>query len=222
VILPLAGAVAGATLRVPVDIDRDEARAAARRELADPAYRAAEPSLLQRALSWVFDQVLNLLDAITATVPGGVGGLIVLALLAMVIAVVVRWRVGGVARGARRREHAVFSERPRTAAGHRRAAAEALARGALDEAVRERFRAVVRDLEQRGLLDERPGRTADEAAADAGVHLRAAAPGLREAARIFDDVWYGGRAASRAAYDRIAAVDAQVQAERPVPVGARR
>ena len=60
------------------------------------------------------------------------------------------------------------------AAGHRAAAEALAAQGHLAEAVRERLRAVVRALEERGVLDPRPGRTSGEVARDAG----AAAPAL--------------------------------------------
>jgi hypothetical protein len=220
--LPLAVVSTGAALRVPVDIDRDEARAAARRELADPAYQAAEPSLLQRVMTWIFEMFGELLGAVAGAMPGGIAGLLVMAAIAVAIAVIVRLRMGKLARSARGDKGPVFEGRTRTAAEHRRAAEEALARGELADAVRERFRAVVRDLEQRGLLDEHPGRTADEAAAEGGAQLPGSAAGLRESARIFDDVWYGGRPANREAYDRVAAVDVRVQAERPARVGAGR
>ena len=62
------------------------------------------------------------------------------------------------------------------------------------------MRAIVRSLEERTLLDPRPGRTADEAAAEAGRPLPRHADRLRAAARTFDDVTYGGRTADEAAY----------------------
>ena len=70
------------------------------------------------------------------------------------------------------------------------AAADAhAARGEWADAVRERLRAVVRSLEERAVLDERPGRTADEAAAEAGTALPTCADDLRRSARLFDDIW---------------------------------
>jgi len=74
---------------------------------------------------------------------------------------------------------------------------------------------VVRDVEERGLVDVRPGRTADEIARDAGRALPAVAGDLRAAARLFDDVWYGGRTADSSSYDRLVAVDQAVAAARP-------
>ena len=63
-------------------------------------------------------------------------------------------------------------------------------------AVVERYRAVVAELEERGVIDPRPGRTADEAAADAGAVLPAVAADLGAGARLFDAVHYGNRPAS--------------------------
>ena len=81
--------------------------------------------------------------------------------------------------------------------------------------MRERLRAVVRSLEERAVLDERPGRTADEAAAEAGRALPGCAAGLRSAAVLFDEVWYGGRPAGPESYAALRDLDAQVQAARP-------
>lgn len=65
----------------------------------------------------------------------------------------------------------LFDDGIRSAADHRTAAEAHAAAGRWTEAVQERMRAVVRSLEERTLLDPRPGRTADEAAAEASVSL---------------------------------------------------
>ncbi|HEV2780030.1 MAG TPA: hypothetical protein VGX25_11605, partial [Actinophytocola sp.] len=102
---------------IPVDVDRDEAREAARRELADPLYQAAEPSLVERTARWLGAVLTELFTGIGAAVPGGVAGLIVLALLAVLVVVIVRLRAGPVARGARRRP-ALFDGSARSADEH--------------------------------------------------------------------------------------------------------
>ena len=104
---------------------------------------------------------------------------------------------------------------PRTADEHRAEAERFAAAGAWAEAVRSRLRAIVRDLEDRGLVDARPGRTADEVARDAGARLPSAAADLRLGARIFDDIWYGGRTADATSYSRLVEIDAAVAAARP-------
>jgi hypothetical protein len=128
----------------------------------------------------------------------------------LVVAVVRRVRPG-----ARAGTRTLFAGRVRSAAEHRAAADAAAAQGDWAEAVRERLRAVVRDLEERGLLDVRPGRTADEAAVLGGQVLPDVAADLRTAARVFDDVWYGGRTATADSDAQLRAVDDAVRAARP-------
>jgi hypothetical protein len=190
---------------VPVDVDPDSAREAAARELADPAYQAAEPSFLEQVLDRIGRFLANALS-------GGWGGagLVILLLLILAVFAVVRLRVGGLTRSRR----PVFTAgRVRSAEDHRRAAELALAGGELTEAVRERFRAIVRELESRGVLDERSGRTVDEIARTAGQRMPARAGELNAAATLFDDVVYGGRPPTEAAYHDLAALDAHIQAE---------
>ncbi|SFQ17197.1 protein of unknown function [Amycolatopsis arida] len=200
---------------VPVDIGRDEAREAARAELADPAYEAARPSLLGRALRWVFERVSDLLDGAAGLVPGGPFGLVVLLAVLVVLVVVIRLRTGRIGR-ARRADRVVFADPRRSAAEYRAEAERALAEGRLDDALRARFRGLVRGLEERGVLDERSGRTADEAALDAGLRLPDHAAELRAAAVRFDEVHYGGRPATREVCQRLAELDEAILAARPV------
>jgi hypothetical protein len=203
---------------VPVEIGRDDARRAAAAELADPGYRAAEPSLLSRVIKWLGDRLSALLDGISNIVPGGFVGLIVIIAVLIVLAVVIRLKVGRTSLAARV-ERQVFEGRARSADEHRRAADAAAASGEFGEAVRERFRAIVRALEERGLLDQRSGRTADEAAADAGRVLPGCAAELIGGARLFDDVHYGGRTATAESYRRLVELDGRCRSERPVGLG---
>jgi hypothetical protein len=189
---------------VPIEIDPDAARDAAARELADPAYQNAEPSLVER----IFDRIGRFLADLLSGVGGSVaGGLLVLLILLAVVIVVVRLRVGRLARNARA-DRSVFAGTSRSADDHRRAADEAYERGDLAGAIRERFRAVVRELERRGVLDERSGRTVDEIAAQAGDRLPHNRTGLRRAATIFDDIVYGDHRPTEAAYHELTTLDA--------------
>lgn len=77
------------------------------------------------------------------------------------------------------------------------------------------MRALVRALEERALLDPRPGRTADEAASEAARPLPGHAARLHTAARDFDDVTYGGRTADEATYRKMSALDDDLRRTRP-------
>jgi hypothetical protein len=70
------------------------------------------------------------------------------------------------------------------------------AEGRYAEAVRERLRAIVRELIDTGLIDNRPGWTVTELAAAAGAARSTVRPGLDAASRLFSDIWYGQRPAT--------------------------
>jgi hypothetical protein len=203
-----------ALLAVPVELGREDARALAREELAKQIYREARPSLTERMLRWGADQLDHLLDRFAGVSPGGYAGLVVVALLIVAAVVALRLKVGPIGRSARGDEP-LYLGRPRSAAEHRAAAAAHAANGAWAEAVRERLRAVVRSLEERSVLEPRPGRTADEAAVEAGAALPDCAAELRDAARLFDEIWYGGREATAAADASLRDLDERVTASRP-------
>ncbi|MBC2863436.1 DUF4129 domain-containing protein, partial [Streptomyces mexicanus] len=198
----------------PVTLPRDAAREAARRELSKRMYHENDPGLLRRALDHLWDWIGKLFDSASAATPGGTAGLVVVIVAVLAVLGALWWRLG-----SPRREPvtapALFDDRPRTAAEHRAAAEAHAAQGHWNQAVQERMRAVVRSLEERALLDVRPGRTADEAAAEAGRALPAHADRLRTAARDFDDVTYGGRAATEQAYHRIADLDRDLRRAQP-------
>ncbi|MFJ6846301.1 DUF4129 domain-containing protein [Streptomyces griseoluteus] len=198
----------------PVTVPRDPAREAARRELAKRMYHENDPSLFQRALNAFWEWLGRLLAKAASATPGGSLGLLVVVLCVIAVLAALWWRLGTPRRGPVAAAP-LFDERPRTAAEHRAAADAHAAQGHWNQAVQERMRAIVRALEERALLDVRPGRTADEAAAEAGRALPAHADALHAAARHFDDVTYGGRAADQETYRRVARLDSDLQHARP-------
>ncbi|MGW7261383.1 DUF4129 domain-containing protein [Streptomyces sp. NPDC054834] len=199
----------------PVTTPRDPAREAARRELSKRMYHENEPSLLERALNAFWDWVDRVLNAASAATPGGMLGLIVVVLAVVAVLAALWWRLG-TPRRQPASAAALFDDRPRSAAEHRAAAEAHAAQGHWNQAVQERMRAIVRSLEERALLDVRPGRTADEAAAEAGRALPSHTDRLRASAREFDDVTYGGRTASEQSYHRIAELDRDLDRTSPV------
>ncbi|MFD3534488.1 DUF4129 domain-containing protein [Streptomyces sp. NPDC058664] len=201
---------------VPVDISRVPAREAAERELSKPMYHENDPNLLQRGLDRFWEWVGDLFSAASGATPGGVLGLAVVVLFVAALAAALWWRLGTPHRAPGTTADSLFTDGPRTARDHRAAAARHASAGRWNQAVQERMRAVVRSLEERTLLDPRPGRTADEAAAEAGRTLPSHADELRLAARAFDDVTYGGRTADETAYRRIEELDTALERTRPI------
>jgi len=201
-------------LKVPIDISRDAAADAARRELSKAVYAAGRPSLEQRIIRWMVDKIFTALSDAASVVPGGAVGLVALAILVIVVVVVLVRRTGPL-RTTATADAPLFAGRPRSAREYRAAADTAAAAGAWGEAVRQRFRAIVRSIEERDILDDRPGRTAAEAATAAAAALPACADRLRAAAQAFDDVAYGGDPGSPHTDAELRELDRAVAAARP-------
>jgi hypothetical protein len=202
----------------PPPITRNGASEAARTELSKAIYHRYDDPWWLRVLRFLGRWVRDVFDAAAAHAPGGAAGLVALVVLAVLIVVAIRVKVGPLRRSARA-AGAVFGGRPLTAAEHRAAAERAAGEGRWADAVRERMRAVVRELEERGVLDPRPGRTADEVAREASRLLPAHAGLLRDAATTFDEVVYGGRPGSAEAERAVRAADDAVRSGRLVVAG---
>jgi hypothetical protein len=187
-----------------IDIDRDAAHEAAQRELAKPIYPKA--SLTDRILDWI-DELFYKVAQGASSLPGGWLTLGVLLTL-LVIAVVVAFRIARrTMRTNRGREYALFGEHELSAAEHRATAEQFAAEGNWSAAIRHRLRAVARQLEESSVLDPVPGRTATELARDAGRAIPPLSAELRRAAEAFNDVTYGERPGTEAAYRMIADLD---------------
>lgn len=206
----------GALLLVE-EITRDGAREAAREELSKGKYQAERPTLVQQLLDKALDLLNEGIDRASEAVPGGPGGLILLACVVVGAIIAIRLRTGPLSRTTRIGDPFAGFDQAMSPAEHRRRADEHERAGEYAEAVRERLRAIVRDLEDRVILEPRLGRTADEFAYEGGAVLPAVAAELQRAARMFDDVWYGGRPATAAMAADLRAIDQRTQAARPAP-----
>ncbi|MBB6170135.1 hypothetical protein HNR23_000195 [Nocardiopsis mwathae] len=217
----MTGALAGAAaaLAAAGELSREEGARLAREELAKRAYREAEPTLLDVLWGWVTEWLDSLTGRMESAMPGGwwVLGPLLAVLAAVVIGMIVY------ARPARRARRAVRIDTtaPLTAADHRAAAERSAASGDYAEAIRERLRAVTRDLEERAIITPRPGRTATELATEASAELPDRRDDLFTAARVFNDVAYGERTATAEGYRVLRELDERVAASRPVDRGRR-
>jgi Domain of unknown function (DUF4129) len=190
-------------------VTRPGAQAAARAEVAKSAYHRDDPSWTSKVINWVVKRFEKVLDAGLRHAPGHTLGSVLVVIVVTLVIVVVVWRVGVLRRTAHGSD-AMFDIEEVTAQTHRERARRFAADGDWAETIREYLRAIARELEQRGVLDPRPGRTAGELARDAGVQLPALADDLRAAAAVFDAVWYGGRTATATDGERLRALDATV------------
>lgn len=204
------------------DLTREGAREAAREELSRQPYLDAQPPLLLRLLGRILTTLGDWLDGAVSGIPGGPVSVAVLVLLLVGLVAVVLHRTGPLARRGPSRQ-ALFAGSPvLTAQGHRELAEAAAREARWADAVRERLRAVVRELESRGVLDPQPGRTAGEVARDGGAAVPAIAGDLSRAAVLFDEIWYGGRDADAGSYAELVGVDERVQGSRLAVTGTGR
>ena len=206
-------------LDVPIGIDRDEAQRRAAEELAKakyggtPQWVSDAADRANRFVEWLVELFLRLLRNQDPSSNLGVnwGFLIAVALLITAVGVVV-WRVGLPRWRRSRRDATVEVDSTRAAADYRTLAEEAAQRGDWAAAVRDRFRALVRELEVQTILDVRPARTAWEAAYLASRSLPGCTEALRGAAEAFNAVVYGDRRADAETYRRMVEVDRDVTA----------
>jgi len=187
-----------------IDIDRDGAHQLAQDELNKPIY--PHPSLGEKVGHWINHILYRMLEA-SSHVPGGwftTTVLLILLAVAVVIAVHVARKT---LRTNRRGDSQLFEATQLTAAQHRATAEGYAAEGNWAAAIRHRLRAVARELEEAGVLNPTPGRTANELARDAGIALPHLADELSQAATAFNDVTYGEQPGTPAAYQMIADLD---------------
>lgn len=197
----------------PPLIGRDAAREMARTEFSKSIYHQGNP-VIYSVLSKIVRFLGHLFDNVNAAVPGGWWALVLLCVLAVLLTGTVLARVGPISR-SHRSLAPLDSAAPRT--DHRRRAEELAATGDWAGAIRERLRAIAGHLEERAIVPPRAGRTADELAVEAGQVLPRFASGLRSAARLFDDVYYGDRAGTPQGYAQLRRLDETVRAARDTP-----
>ncbi|MFL1380347.1 MULTISPECIES: DUF4129 domain-containing protein [unclassified Nocardiopsis] len=190
-----------------LEVTGNEGRRRAIEELSDPVYGEQEPSLWDRFWEW--------LSNLEVPAPG-VGGGWVTVIVLVVVALLVLWLVLWLRPSrSRRAEGSVHRAAPRSAADHRAAARAHEEAGEYTAAVTERMRAISVDLEDRTIISPRAGRTATELAAEAAAALPGEAAGLREGARLFNDVVYGDRTATADTARTLRELDERLSAARP-------
>ncbi|GAA4416925.1 DUF4129 domain-containing protein [Georgenia halophila] len=215
----------GVRAGVPVEPDAAEAQRWAEEELAKAVYDN-QPGLIERILEWL-GRLLSDIGSMGMEAPPAFVPLVVV--LAFVVVVVVSLLLGGRVRARRTAQrqdsHQLFDD-VRDSAALLAAADDAARRGDWVTATLERFRALVRSLDERAVLEDRAGLTAYEAATLAAAALPDHTDGLRWAGRLFDDVCYGHLAPGQAEDRQLRELASAVSRARPArhddhrPVGA--
>ena len=208
--MPPAGAASPRSAGVPASAVSRAGQQLARTELSKTIYHH-QPALTERVAHFLLTWLSRLFRA-TQGLPGGWWGFVALVVLAVILVAVVLARIGPIAGAQRRRARAGALAPVRTARDHRDAAIQLAEAGDYGAAICERVRAIAAELDERGILMPRVGRTADEFAAEAGRALPPHAAGLLGAAGLFDEVRYGQRTGTRGGYEQVADLDTRIGA----------
>lgn len=176
-------------------IDADEARTTADEILSRSEFQEEQPTLVDRALDWIFDRIGELFGAVLGS-GGGYWFGYLLIILALVAAAYFVWRFFPRRRLARSGDG--YTVRHETIVRRSRAewlaeAAAAEAEGEWSKAVRARYRALTAGLADRAVLRSEPSTTAGEhREAYAAVGDRTHAAVFEEATTRYEEVWFGG------------------------------
>lgn len=189
-----------------------EARDWLRQELDGPDY---QNPWLESVVRWIGDQLRRLsggLDSLTEFSPltTVLVALIVIALLVWVLPKVRRESAVGL------EGDAVLADLTVTARLYRDLAAQAMREGQYDDVLLNAFRALAKDMSDRTLLQDAPGRTAHEVSQALASPFPDYADRLTHAANLFDSVRYGHRRASAEQAEQVQHLDAELVGARPV------
>lgn len=199
----------------PLVPDSDEAAEWAREELSRSVYSTG-PSFWE----WLWAKFLELLEKITSLGSGLGPTFVPLIILTLVAAVIIlaltlsgpirRRRAAAGAPGAMWQD-----DDARSAAQLREAADSAATGGDFTLAVIEQFRATVRALEERGLLETTRGMTAMEVAGTAARVFPQRSEPLHRGARSFNEALYGNQPATHAQYIVLRDLERDLQDAQP-------
>jgi uncharacterized membrane protein YccC len=188
-----------------------QARTWLRQELHRTDYQS---SWLDSASRWISEQLRKLLEG-----AGNLSGVspVITALIAVIVIALLVWVLPRVRREpvAARAGEAVLDDLTITARRYRDLAAQALREERYDDAVLDGFRAVAKDMSDRSVLDDAPGRTAHEVSLALADPFPGHAERLARAADLFDAVRYGHRRASAGQAGQIQQLDAELVTARP-------
>jgi hypothetical protein len=189
-----------------------EARQWLEQELHGSDYR--DP-WLDSVIAWIVDHVRALSDgaddlAGLSPVITAVAALVVIALLAWVLPRVRRESA------VRHRDGGVLDDLTITARIYRDRASQALRDGRYDQALLDGFRAMAKDMSDRTLLSDAPGRTAHEIGLALAPFFPDHADRLARAADMFDAVRYGHQGATADQASLVQHLDAELVTTRPM------
>lgn len=171
--------------------DPEQIRRVVEDVLSRPEFADAQPSLFQRVLGWLGQQLARFLSLVGESGLGQVAFALVLglSLAAIVVGLVLfarRVRRSGTAPGA-----ATVGSGGRSGQEWRTLASDAEGDGDHRVAVRCRYRALVADFAEAGWVEEIPGRTSGQYRRAVEQDVPTAGAAFARATEVFERAWYG-------------------------------
>lgn len=158
--------------------------------LADAKFKEPPKSLMQRLGEWFSEKLLELTNrAGDGGVFSALGWFLVLAFIAVIAFFV--FRIGRTMRTDPGVELEVLVEPRRDPDEWRKLAEQCEARGEWKDALRCRYRALIGELVEHGVVRDIPGRTAGEYRQDLATAEPDIAPAFSGASDLFEQAWYG-------------------------------
>jgi hypothetical protein len=198
---------------LPPDHDPADVNRAAEDILSRPEFQQAGPTRIERAWSWIGDQIAKVFSLLGDGVPGTLFGALILGAALAGIGVLV-WRVVRSWPGRRRRvpvpTATVVIDGRVSAVEWRRLASVAASEGRWRESLRCRYRAMVSELDDGDLLTEVPGSTTGEERVEIARTAPGASGDFASATAMFDGVWYGGEDADASDVERFAGHEREI------------
>ncbi|WP_114855568.1 DUF4129 domain-containing protein [Brachybacterium sp. YJGR34] len=180
----------------PPPVDPDEARRRIHEELSKAEYDDS-PGFIDWLLGTIESWLLEIVDGIDGSSAAQAGIAVAMGVVLVVAAVLVLRRTGLIRRGHTLAVAAELDAQPVLSGAELRASAgEAVSAGRTDDGIVLALRALVRDLEERTLLDVTAGMTAHEAADRAARPYPELRGRLERGADAFDTAAYSHRTAT--------------------------
>lgn len=172
---------------------------------------------LDSVIRWILDQLRKILDGVSTLANSGLSPVITVLVALVVIGLLV-WVLPKIRRESvvPASDGAVLEDLTITPRAYRDRAAQALRDGRYDDAVLDGFRAIAKDMSNRTLLDDAPGRTAHEVSLALAQPFPDHAVRLARAADLFDSVRYGHRRATPEQAGLVQHLDEELVRARPV------
>lgn len=175
------------------DLDPGRVGGIVQEVLGRPEFQQPEPGLIERIRRAVLEALADLLSGLLTGGAADLIGWVALLAATTLVVLAVRFLRGTSLRGGAPAGDGSEVHAPPDPSRWLQAAEDHARAGRVRQAARCRYRALLAELELRGILEDRPGQTVGEETADLRSTRPAIAVPFADAAEVFQVAWYGPR-----------------------------